>query len=73
MSSNETIHHHKEKTMNDIAVKAKNFVVAHKTGILVTALVVTTTACVLMKNGISQHNQFLKDHDLFEEFYNLVD
>jgi hypothetical protein len=59
--------------MKNTAVKAKNFVVAHKTQILVTALVVVTTTAVLMRTGIAQHNQFLKDHDLYEEFYALTD
>lgn len=59
--------------MNPYAVKAKNFVVKHKTAILVTALVVTTTTCVLMRSGIAQHNQFLKDHELYEEFYALYE
>jgi hypothetical protein len=55
--------------MKNAAVAASNFVVAHKTKFLVVALVVTTTTVVMMKTGIAQHNQFLKDHDLYDEFY----
>jgi hypothetical protein len=59
--------------MKNAAVAVKDFVVANKTKILVTALVVTTTSVVLMRTGIAQHNQFLKDHDLYDEFYALTE
>ncbi len=57
--------------MNKTLVTAKNFVVKNKTKILVTALVVTTTAALLMRTGIAQHNAFLKEHDLYDAFYAL--
>lgn len=53
-------------------VATKNFVVKHKTKILITTTVVSTTAAVLMRTGIAQHNEFLKQHGLYEEFYALT-
>jgi hypothetical protein len=54
-------------------IKTKNFVVDHKTAILVYGLLLTTTAAVVMRGGLAQHNAFLKEHGLYEEFYSLVD
>lgn len=52
---------------------AKNYVVKHKTAILVTSLVVTTTAAVLMRGGLKQHDEFLKNYDLYDVFYSPED
>jgi hypothetical protein len=49
----------------------KKFYVRNERKILVTTAVVATTAAVLMRTGIKQHNDFLKEHDLYEEFYAL--
>lgn len=59
--------------MKNRIVTAKNFVVRNERKILVTTAVVTTTAAVLMKTGIKQHNEFLREHDLFDKFYELAD
>lgn len=56
--------------MNKKLAIVKNFVAQRKTKILVAALVGTTTAAVLQQIGIRQHNEFLKEHDLFDKFYN---
>ena len=47
----------------------KKFIRNHKTAILTTALVVTTTAAVLMKKGHEDKDAFLKEHDLYETYY----
>jgi hypothetical protein len=46
---------------------AKNYVADHKLDILTAAAVITVFAA--MKTGLNQHDQFLKDHGLYEEFY----
>lgn len=49
----------------------KKFVAKHERKILVTTTVVSTTAAVMMRTGIAQHNAFLKEHGLYEQFYNM--
>jgi hypothetical protein len=53
------------------AASAKNFVIRHKTKIAVTAAVVATaTASIaLNRSAIKQHDEFLKEHDLYDKFY----
>lgn len=58
--------------MNHV-INAKNFVVKHKIAILVYALIFTTSTTVAMRHGLAQHNAFLKEHDLYEEFYALAE
>lgn len=50
-------------------VSAKNKIIENKTKIMGTALVVTTTAAVLLKIGNTQMNNFLKEKDLYDEYY----
>lgn len=45
------------------------FVKQHKTAILTTALVTTTTLAVIQQRGLQLHNDFLKEKGLFDEFY----
>lgn len=52
-------------------VRAKNWVVRNERKILITTTVVSTTAAVLMRTGIKQHNQFLREHGLYDQFYAL--
>lgn len=47
----------------------KNFVEQHKTKILVTTTVVSTTAAVIMRFGLMRHDNFLKEKNLYDEFY----
>lgn len=61
-----------EPTKKSPLTSVKGFVVKHERKILVTTTVVSTTAAVLMRTGIAQHNAFLKEKGLFEEFYNLT-
>lgn len=50
-----------------------NFVKRNERKILVTTTVVSTTAAVVMRTGIHQHNEFLKERGLFDEFYAITD
>lgn len=59
--------------MKNRIVTAKNFVVRNERKILVTTTVVATTAAVVMRTGIKQHNEFLRENGLFDKFYELVD
>lgn len=54
-------------------VSAKNFVVANKNKIQLTAIVILTGAVVMGEIGVKQHNDFLKEHDLYETFYAQID
>ncbi len=56
--------------MKEKLAALKNYVTARKTKFLVSALAVTTTIAVLMRIGIKQHNEFLKENDLYDEYYN---
>jgi hypothetical protein len=49
------------------AAAAKKFVVRHKTAV---AVVATASVCVALNRvALQQHNDFLKEHDLYDEFY----
>lgn len=48
----------------------KAFLVKHKDRILITTTVLSTAAVVGMKIGLNQHDDFLKEHDLYDAFYN---
>lgn len=41
--------------------------------ILIATTVTSTAAAVLMRSGIAQHNAFLKEHGLYDQFYALTD
>lgn len=57
--------------MNNIAKKAyvrtRKFVEDHKVGI--TAATTALVCLKLNKMALRDHDQFLKDHDLYDEFY----
>ena len=44
----------------------------HKTKILAGVAVTSVTVNVLQARGLSAHNAFLKEHGLFEQFYELT-
>lgn len=50
-------------------VSAKNKVVKNKTKILAVTTVAATGAVVLLKVGLNQHDAFLKEKGLYDEFY----
>lgn len=51
----------------------KKFVQQHQTKILATTTAVTTTVVVLQRIGLKQHNDFLKEKNLHDEFYSQTD
>lgn len=51
--------------------KLKNFAAKHERKILVTTTVVSTTAAVLMRSNVAAHNEFLKQHGLYDTFYTI--
>lgn len=61
-----------EPTKQSTITTIKNAVRRYERPILITTAVVSITANVLMKNGIATHNAFLKEHGLFEQFYDLT-
>lgn len=50
----------------------KNKLKQHERKILITATVVSTGAAIVMRTGIAQHNEFLRQHDLYEQFYDIT-
>ena len=62
-----------EPTKQNPVATLVNAVKKHERKILITTTVVSTTAAVLMRSGIAQHNAFLKEHGLYEQFYALTD
>jgi hypothetical protein len=57
--------------MKDKLISVKNSVAAHKTQILVTVAVVTTAVAAIEVRAIQQHNSFLKEKDLYDEYYTM--
>jgi hypothetical protein len=57
----------------NLAQKAVVFWKKHERKILIATTVTSTAAAVLMRTGIAQHNAFLKEHGLYEQFYALTD
>lgn len=41
----------------------------HRTKILVVTNVATLATAIVFKSGLSQHNTFLKEHGLYDQFY----
>ena len=57
-----------ETTDNEVQThRIKNFIERHKVAIAVTT---TTVACVVVNRiALKQHDEFLREHDLYDEFY----
>lgn len=54
-------------TLKNKAIATKNFVAKHRVAIAVTG---TAAACLyLNRRAMSQHDEFLKEKGLYEEFY----
>lgn len=53
--------------MNEKLATAKKFVVKHKTAIAVTVTAIAVNR--FYATAINQHNDFLKEHGLYEQFY----
>lgn len=54
-------------------VSSKNKIVRNKTKILGTIAVVATTAAVIQRYALNQHDSFLKEKDLYDEFYAMTE
>lgn len=59
------------ETKQSVVARTVNFVRRNERRILITTTVVSTTAAVVMRTGIKQHNEFLKEHGLFDQFYEI--
>lgn len=55
--------------MRDKLASVQNFVKRHKTQLLTTGLLVTTSVAVAQHYGIKDLNEFLKEHDLYDTYY----
>jgi hypothetical protein len=53
--------------MKNKIVAAKNFVVTHKVAIATTATAIAAVALVVRNQQVT--NEFLREHNLFDEFY----
>lgn len=51
----------------------KNFVYDNRGKILATTSVFGIAGTIVMRSGIHQHNEFLREKGLYEEFYALVE
>ena len=49
--------------------KIKNFWNAHKTKILIGTTIASTAIATLQQIGLRQHDEFLKERGLYDEFY----
>ena len=53
--------------------RTKVFIYRHRVGLLTTTTVVSTVAVVIMRVGLKDKDDFLKEHDLYETYYNQID
>jgi len=53
------------------ATRVKNFVERHKVSI--TMVATSTVWYAINRAALSQHDEFLKEHDLYDEFYTVQD
>ena len=62
-----------ENTTNtNVVAKLKNTWRKHERKVLITTTVVSTGAAIIFRTGLAQHNEFLKQHDLYEKFYDIA-
>ena len=61
-----------ETTKQSPVTAVKNAVVRNKTRILIATNVATIGVAVVMGKGLHQHNQFLKEQGLYDQFYALT-
>jgi hypothetical protein len=62
---------YKEIAMNKTFATTKKFVVKHQVAI---AVVATAVVCMtITRAGLKQHNEFLKEHGLYDAFYQQED
>lgn len=53
----------------NVVVKLRNFLARNKTKLLASGLVITTTYALLLMRNKNEWDKFLKDHDLYDEYY----
>lgn len=56
-------------TMKQQIASVKAFVQRNERKILVTTTIVATTGMVIMRTGLKQHDDFLREHGLYDQFY----
>ena len=59
--------------MKEKFVSAKNFVADRKVAILTVTAVALAGIATIQQAGIRQHNEFLKEHDLYDTYYTQED
>jgi hypothetical protein len=59
--------------MNEKLAPVKEFVARNQIKILATVAVVSTTVAAYQQLGVKQHNDFLREKGLYEEFYQQED
>lgn len=52
-----------------IVESTKSFVRRNKTRVLITTTAISTAVAVVQYKAVNQHNEFLKDHDLYAEYH----
>jgi hypothetical protein len=57
----------------DYFIDAKRFAYKHRVALLTGALVIVTTVAVARGAGLRSHDEFLKTHDLYDEYYALTE
>lgn len=62
-----------ETTKQSPVTTVRNFLKRNERRILITTTVVSTTGAVLMYRNVSALNEFLKEHDLLDQFYGTVE
>jgi hypothetical protein len=58
-------------TMKKIANSTKKFVIENRAALMGIVTGIAVTSAIISRIALSQHEDFLKEHDLYEEFYNL--
>jgi hypothetical protein len=59
--------------MKQKLINAKNYYVRNERTILYTSLAVTPLLILGDRAGLNDHNRFLREHELYEEYYTLTD
>ena len=55
--------------MNETLAAWKSLVKRNQTKILITTTVVATSAALVMKASLNKHDEFLREHDLYDTYY----
>ena len=55
--------------MNETLAAWKSLVKRNQTKILITTTVVATSAALVMKASLNTHDEFLREHDLYDTYH----